>query len=112
MLDSFSKSNLNYIFFQGGGEGSSSYQSIILTSGDMGVVEEEVTTEIIKTEIQTDDDSDQFLVKHEVVEYEDDVNVKKVFVSKVYLQLKLLQCIFEAFMILINLLFVTKASKH
>ena len=97
---------------QGGGEGSSSYQSIILTSGDMGVVEEEVTTEIIKTEIQTDDDSDQFLVKHEVVEYEDDVNVKKVFVSKVYLQLKLLQCIFEAFMILINLLFVTKASKH
>jgi len=67
---------------EGGGEGSSSYQSIILTSGDMGVVEEEVTTEIIKTEIQTDDDSDQFLVKHEVVEYEDDVNVKKVFVSK------------------------------
>ena len=108
----FSKSNLNYILLQGGGEGSSSYQSIILTSGDMGVVEEEVTTEIIKTEIQTDDDSDQFLVKHEVVEYEDDVNVKKVFVSKVYLQLKLLQRIFEAFMILINLLFMTKASKH
>ena len=46
-------------------------------------MEEEVTTEIIKTEIQTEEDSDQFLVKHEVVEYEEDV--KKVFVSKVSL---------------------------
>ena len=76
------------------------------------MVEEEVTTEIIKTEIQTDEGSDQFIVNSETLEYEEDINVKKVFVSKVYLQLKLLQCIFEAFMILINLLFVTKASKH
>jgi len=66
------------------GESSGSqaqYQPLILTSDQqLGLVEEEVTTEIIKTEIQTEEDSDQFLVKHEVVEYEEDV--KKVFVSK------------------------------
>ena len=69
-----------------GGDGS--YQPIIVTSGDqLGVVEEEVTTEIIKTEIQTDEGSDQFIVTSENLEYEEDVNVKKVFVSKVSLSL-------------------------
>ena len=51
------------------------------------MVEEEVTTEIIKTEIQTDEGSDQFIVTSENLEYEEDVNVKKVFVSKVSLSL-------------------------
>jgi len=61
------------------GEGSSSYQPILLTSDHgLDVVEEEVTTEIIKTEIQTDDDCDQFLVKSETVDYEDDhISIKK-----------------------------------
>ena len=48
------------------------------------MVEEEVTTEIIKTEIQTDEGSDQFIVNSETLEYEEDINVKKVFVSKVF----------------------------
>ena len=42
-----------------------------------------MTTEIIKTEIQTDEGSDQFIVTSENLEYEEDINVKKVFVSKV-----------------------------
>ena len=68
----------------------------------MGVVEEEVTTEIIKTEIQTDEGSDQFIVTSENLEYEEDVNIKKVFVSKVslspypYLQL-ILSFLFKHF---------------
>ena len=61
---------------------SSSYQPLIL-SNDMGVVEEEVTTEIIKTEITTDEHSQQFFIKNEAVEYEDGVDMKKVFVTKV-----------------------------
>jgi len=60
---------------------SSSYQPLIL-SNDMGVVEEEVTTEIIKTEITTDEHSQQFFIKNEAVEYEDGVDMKKVFVTK------------------------------
>ena len=77
--------NLSIIkcILQGGGEGSSSYQSIILTSGDMGVVEEEVTTEIIKSEIQVDDDSSHFQIKNESVEYENGLDMKKVIVTKV-----------------------------
>ena len=54
-----------------------------MTGDQLGVVEEEVTTEIIKTEIQTDEGSDQFIVTSENLEYEEDINVKKVFVSKV-----------------------------
>ena len=49
----------------------------------MGVVEEEVTTEIIKTEITTDENSQQFFIKNEAVEYEDGIDMKKVFVTKV-----------------------------
>ena len=64
------------------GDGSGSYQ--IVTGDQLGVVEEEVTTEIIKTEIQTDEGSDQFIVNSETLEYEEDINVKKVFVSKVF----------------------------
>ena len=52
------------------GEGSG-YQPIIVTSADqLGMVEEEVTTEIIKSEIQVDDDSSHFQIKNESVEYE------------------------------------------
>ena len=63
---------------------SSGYQPIIVTSADqLGMVEEEVTTEIIKTEITTDEHSQQFFIKNEAVEYEDGVDMKKVFVTKV-----------------------------
>ena len=63
---------------------SSGYQPIIVTSADqLGMVEEEVTTEIIKTEITTDEHSQQFFIKNETVEYEDGVDMKKVFVTKV-----------------------------
>ena len=55
-----------------------------MTSADqLGMVEEEVTTEIIKTEITTDEHSQQFFIKNEAVEYEDGVDMKKVFVTKV-----------------------------
>ena len=76
------------------GEGSSSYQPILLTSDHgLDVVEEEVTTEIIKTEIQTDDDCDQFLVKSETVDYEDDhISIKK-HVSKVIIAIRICKTI-------------------
>ena len=57
----------------------------------MGVVEEEVTTEIIKTEITTDENSQQFFIKNEAVEYEDGIDMKKVFVTKVQLQLNVIE---------------------
>ena len=69
---------------------SSSFQPMILSS-DMGVVEEEVTTEIIKTEITTDENSQQFFIKNEAVEYEDGIDMKKVFVTKVQLQLNVIE---------------------
>ena len=47
------------------------------------MVEEEVTTENIKTEITTDENSQQFFIKNEAVEYEDGIDMKKVFVTKV-----------------------------
>ena len=65
------------------GEGSG-YQPIIVTSADqLGMVEEEVTTEIIKSEIQVDDDSSHFQIKNESVEYENGLDMKKVIVTKV-----------------------------
>merc|ERR1712156_2699 len=64
------------------GEGSG-YQPIIVTSADqLGMVEEEVTTEIIKSEIQVDDDSSHFQIKNESVEYENGLDMKKVIVTK------------------------------
>ena len=69
---------------------SSSFQPMILSS-DMGVVEEEVTTEIIKTEITTDENSQQFFIKNEAVEYEDGIDMKKVFVTKVRLQVNVIE---------------------
>ena len=69
---------------------SSSFQPMILSS-EMGVVEEEVTTEIIKTEITTDENSQQFFIKNEAVEYEDGIDMKKVFVTKVRLQLNVIE---------------------
>lgn len=77
--------SLNDCFLLKNGEAagsSSSFQPLILSS-DMGVVEEEVTTEIIKTEITTDENSQQFFIKNEAVEYEDGIDMKKVFVTKV-----------------------------
>ena len=77
--------SLNVCFLLKNGEAagsSSSFQPLILSS-DMGVVEEEVTTEIIKTEITTDENSQQFFIKNEAVEYEDGIDMKKVFVTKV-----------------------------
>ena len=47
------------------------------------MVEEEVTTEIIKSEIQVDDDSSHFQIKNESVEYENGLDLKKVIVTKV-----------------------------
>ena len=47
------------------------------------MVEEEVTTEIIKSEIQVDDDSSHFQIKNESVEYENGLDMKKVIVTKV-----------------------------
>jgi len=46
------------------------------------MVEEEVTTEIIKSEIQVDDDSSHFQIKNESVEYENGLDMKKVIVTK------------------------------
>ena len=63
----------------------------MILSSDMGVVEEEVTTEIIKTEITTDENSQQFFIKNEAVEYEDGIDMKKVFVTKVQLQLNVIE---------------------
>ena len=55
-----------------------------MTSADqLGMVEEEVTTEIIKSEIQVDDDSSHFQIKNESVEYENGLDMKKVIVTKV-----------------------------
>ena len=85
---SSSKVEMSYliiVFFLKAGEAagsSNSFQPLILSS-DMGVVEEEVTTEIIKTEITTDENSQQFFIKNEAVEYEDGIDMKKVFVTKV-----------------------------
>ena len=63
---------------------TSGYQPIIVTSADqLGMVEEEVTTEIIKSEIQVDDDSSHFQIKNESVEYENGLDLKKVIVTKV-----------------------------
>ena len=78
------------VFMQDVAGSSSSFQPMILSS-DMGVVEEEVTTEIIKTEITTDENSQQFFIKNEAVEYEDGIDMKKVFVTKVQLQLNVIE---------------------